>query len=266
MASTSAGAKTASVMASFSLRDLLAPRLYLLGCLLLGGCDNTTSAGNPQDPFEPVNRQVYRFNELLDHTVLEPAAEDYRAVVPASVRTMVSNFFSNLNDVTVTVNDLLQFKAAQAIGDFWRVLTNSTLGVFGLVDMASASGFEKHHEDFGQTLGRWGMGSGPYLILPFVGPTSARDYLGALVDHNLSRLSGHHSAGAHAHGLRALVIRSNLPAQMGSMLAEQPDRYSFVRSYYLQRRQSLVYDGSPPREKYEDEEESSVPPGKKSRL
>lgn len=237
-------------------------RLHLLlALLLLGGCDASSSIRSPQDPFEPINRLIYQFNDMLDRTVVAPTAQDYLAVVPAPARTMVRSFFSNLDDMTVALNDVLQLKLAQAMADCWRVLTNTTIGVFGLMDAASASGFEKHHEDFGQTLGYWGIGSGPYLILPFFGPSSARDGIGLFMDNNLNPLSRHHPASTrnNIYIVKIVSIRSNL-LPMESMLDAQPDRYAFLRNSYLQHRQSMVYDGNPPRQKYEDEEDNSVPP------
>lgn len=247
-------------VAKASFGALGAALCLLLALLLVSGCDRGSGVHNPQDPFEPINRRIYEFNDMLDRAVLKPVALDYLAVVPAPARTMVSNFFSNLDDVTVTLNDMLQFKPAQAMADFWRVLTNTTLGVFGLVDTASASGFEKHHEDFGQTLGHWGVESGPYVMLPLFGPSSVRDGIGFVIDHNLSPLSTHHPTIARRQTrlIKTVSLRSNLLPLQG-VLDEQPDQYSYLRYFYLQRRQSLVYDGNPPRERYEDDDEDSAP-------
>src|SRR5690349_9104818 len=160
-------------------------RLRALACvtvalLVLGGCAST--GGNPQDPLEPLNRGIYKFNDVADHLIIKPAAEIYRDVVPAVVRTGVSNFFSNINDVIVALNSLLQGKVTQAGLDVSRIVVNTTVGVLGIFDVATDLGLEKHNEDFGQTLGYWGIGSGPYFVLPFLGPSSARDSVGLLAD------------------------------------------------------------------------------------
>src|SRR5512146_115786 len=151
-----------------------------LACLaLLGGC---ASAGNPRDPLEPINRGIYHFNDTVDHVLFKPAAEVYRGVLPQFVRTGVSNFFSNINDVIVALNNLLQGKFLNAASDVGRIAVNSTAGLLGVIDVATEVGLEKHNEDFGQTLGYWGIGDGPYLVLPFLGPSDLRDSLGLLVD------------------------------------------------------------------------------------
>src|SRR3954464_15346491 len=140
--------------------------MLLLALAILGGC---ASARDPRDPFEPVNRGIYQFNDALDRAILKPPAQAYRAVLPQFIRSSVSNFFSNLNDVVVALNNLLQGKFTAAYTDLGRVAINSTLGVLGLFDVASEAGIEKHDEDFGQTLGYWGVQDGPFLMLPFFG-------------------------------------------------------------------------------------------------
>ena len=152
---------------------------------LFGGCASTPH--NPDDPFESFNRGVYQFNDTADKAVIKPVATAYHAVVPKPVRTGVSNFFSNLNDVVVVFNDVLQFKLKQAVSDSARVIFNSTFGILGLIDIASDAGIPKHNEDFGQTLGYWGFNSGPFLMLPLFGPSSFRDGIGLAVDYGLSR-------------------------------------------------------------------------------
>jgi len=137
--------------------------------MTLGGC---ATNGNPRDPLEPLNRGVYQFNDGVDRILFKPAAEVYRAVLPQIVRTGVGNFFSNLNDVIVALNNLLQGKVASAASDLSRILVNSTIGLLGLYDAATDLGLEKNYEDFGQTLGYWGIGDGAYLVLPFIGPST----------------------------------------------------------------------------------------------
>ena len=151
--------------------------------LILVGAVSGCAHNNPRDPLEPFNRGVYTFNDTVDRMVLKPVAEGYRAVFPQFVRTGVRNFFSNLDDITVVINGLLQFKLPQAFSDAGRFLLNSTVGLAGLIDVATHLGLEKHNEDFGQTLGYWGIGSGPYLVLPFLGPSSIRDGIGRLADY-----------------------------------------------------------------------------------
>jgi phospholipid-binding lipoprotein MlaA len=238
--------------------------LPLSAILLLCGCASTSGYHNPQDPLEPLNRGIYQFNDTLDRTVIKPVAEGYKAVVPAPGRTMVNNFFSNLNDVLVTVNDVLQLKLKQAVSDFGRVLINTSVGAFGLVDAATVAGFEKHDEDFGQTLGYWGISSGPYLVLPVLGPSSVRDGIGLYVNGIPDPIYRTRPILVRdevivADGIRK---RTNLLDEENILETAQVDRYSFLRDAYLQRRQSLVYDGNPPHQKYEDEEEddTSIPP------
>lgn len=231
----------------------------LLASLVLGGCASTHH--NPQDPFEPFNRGVYQFNETVDKAIIKPAAKGYNAVMPVPGKMMVSNFFSNLNDVIVTINDLLQLKIVNAVADGGRILVNSTIGIYGLVDVASQVGLEKHNEDFGQTLGYWGIGSGPYLVIPFFGPSSIRDGLGLYADIRtgvLRRVS--------PVDTRNQLYTTNLLSRRAELLEKEKvleeamiDRYSFVRDGYLQRRRSLIYDGNPPREKFEDDENDSAP-------
>lgn len=243
-------------MNSLFLHPLSAARLcLLLAALSLGGC--ATSHHNPKDPFEPLNRGVYKFNDTLDKAVVKPVAQGYKAVVPSPLRTGVSNFFSNLDDVVVTLNDLLQLKFAQATSDGSRVLFNSTFGIFGLLNVTGR--LEKHNEDFGQTLGYWGLGSGPYLVLPFFGPSSIRDGVGLYADTKPGVLGQVHDVPARneLYATDKLSDRANLLEQEKVLDEAMIDRYTFIRDAYLQHRQSLVYDGSPPREKLDDEGEDS---------
>ena len=147
---------------------------------LFAGCASTL--GDPRDPFEPMNRGIYQVNDALDRAIFKPVAEGYRAVLPPVIRTGVSNFFSNIGDVLNALNNLLQGKIAAAANDIGRLVINSTFGVAGLFDVATVAGLEKHEEDFGQTLGYWGFGDGPFLMLPIFGPSNMRDTVGRLVD------------------------------------------------------------------------------------
>jgi phospholipid-binding lipoprotein MlaA len=228
-------------------------KFYLLfASLALTGC-----AANPshiQDPFESLNRKIYQFNEVADKAVLKPVAKSYNAVMPTFAKLMVTNFFSNLEDVVTTANDLLQFKFAQAASDGSRVLFNSTFGVFGLFNVADR--LEKHREDFGQTLGFWGVSNGPYIVLPFFGPSALRDSVGLYVD-TISNPGNHIqdiSVRNQLYVLDKINLRARLIAQEKLLDTAALDRYSFLRDAYLQRRISQVHDGNPPRVKFEDED------------
>ncbi|MDP3036345.1 MAG: VacJ family lipoprotein, partial [Rhodocyclaceae bacterium] len=142
---------------------------------LLGGC---ATSGNPKDPIEGYNRAMYGFNEAVDTVLIKPVAQGYDAVLPAPVRTGVTNFFGNIADLFIGVNNLFQGKPDQAASDLGRVLINSTIGILGLFDVATEAGLEKHEEDFGQTFGRWGVGNGAYVVLPIFGPRTVRDTAG----------------------------------------------------------------------------------------
>ena len=238
-------------------------RLALIGAVLVGfvlsGCATT---GNPKDPLEPLNRQVFAFNDTVDTYALQPVARGYVKIVPTFVRTGVGNVFSNLDDALIGVNNLLQGKPVRALGDLGRLVLNSSIGLFGVFDVATPFGLEKHDEDFGQTLGTWGIGSGPYLVLPFLGPSSLRDTsnLGALFldpTSSISRIPVRNSV----KGLKLIDARAQL-LEAGQILDEAAlDKYVFMRDFYLQRRQSQVYDGNPPRqiENFEDEESLEEP-------
>ena len=226
--------------------------LLLLATLLLSACASTP-ATNPQDPFEGFNRSMYSFNDTLDRAILKPVAKGYKAVVPAPGQKMVHNFFSNIDDVFVTGNDLLQLKGKKAAADFTRVWVNTIFGLFGLFDVAH--NLEKNNEDFGQTLGYWGVSSGPYLVLPFLGPSSIRDGTGVAVDsyfgviENLDDVAVRNTLYATSKiDLRVQLLDTEKIIEGTTM-----DRYSFIRDAYLMHRQSLVYDGDPPRIKYDDD-------------
>ena len=227
--------------------------LVVLAVVTLTGCAST-HAKNPADPLESFNRGVYQFNDAVDKAIAKPVAQGYNAVMPVPGKVMVSNFFSNLEDVVITINDLLQFKFAQAASDGSRFLFNSTFGVFGLLDVTPR--LEKHNEDFGQTLGYWGVGSGPYIMLPLLGPSSVRDGVGLYADSrpNLLRRVNHIRTRNQLYLTKSINRRAQLLDQEKVLDEAALDRYEFIRDAYLLRRQSLVYDGNPPREKYEEEE------------
>jgi len=213
----------------------------------LGGCAST---GNPRDPLEPLNRGIYKFNDGVDHLLVKPAAEFYRGILPGVVRTGISNFFSNINDVIVALNNLLQGKLVQAISDVGRIAVNTTIGLLGVMDMATEFGLEKHNEDFGQTLGYWGIGSGPYLVIPFLGPNSLRDTFGLIGDLKTDPRTYVDPTRARNQlfGLGFVARRSELLDTSKILEVAALDPYEFVRDAYLQRRRNLVFDGTPPDE------------------
>lgn len=215
---------------------------------LLGGCATTH---DPRDPLEPVNRGVYQFNEAVDTMVLKPVAEVYQAVIPPVARTGVSNVFANVNDVVVALNNLLQGKFGEALSDVGRVLINTTAGLFGLFDVATPVGLEKHDEDFGQTLGYWGLGDGPYLVLPLLGPSNLRDTVGRIADYNTDPVTYIEPSRDRnlVQGLRLVSRRAELLNASRLLSVAALDEYEFVRDAYLQRRRNLIHDGNPPREK-----------------
>lgn len=224
--------------------------------IALAGCA-APHARNPADPLESFNRGVYQFNDAVDKAIAKPVAQGYNAVMPVPGKIMVSNFFSNLDDVIITANDLLQFKFAQAASDGARFLFNSTFGVFGLIDVAHR--LEKHNEDFGQTLGYWGVNSGPYLVIPILGPSTVRDGVGLYADSRPSKLRrvDHIRTRNQLYLTKAVNRRAQLLDQEKVLDTAALDRYAFIRDAYLLRRQSLVYDGNPPREEYDYDEEDT---------
>jgi phospholipid-binding lipoprotein MlaA len=229
--------------------------LVLLTAVASTGCAST-HANNPADPLEPMNRGIYKFNDTLDKAVVKPVARGYKAVMPTVARIMVSNFFSNLDDVVVTVNDLLQFKLVQGFSDGMRFFVNSTVGVFGLIDVASMGDLKKHDEDFGQTLATWGVGNGPYLVLPVLGPSTLRDSVGLYADGYVSPMYQMTDMRARnqAYVTRGINWRAELLDQEKVLTEAMIDPYEFVRDAYLLHRLSQEYDGNPPRPRYDDED------------
>jgi len=225
-------------------------RSALVLLLLLGGCA-TTGDADPRDPFEGMNRRIYRFNDVVDRNVAQPVARGYVRAVPGEIRDRVRNFFGNIGDVFIGVNNFLQGKFADGANDWARVAFNTTIGLFGIHDIATDMGYEKHNEDFGQTFGRWGAGTGPYLVLPLLGSSNVRDGLGTGVDmytDPLGEVRGYRTQYA-LWGLRLTQTRADLLEASRILEEAALDRYVFQRDAYLQRRRSLVYDGRPPREK-----------------
>jgi phospholipid-binding lipoprotein MlaA len=230
---------------------LRAMLLCVAVCIFVLGCAST---GNPRDPFEPINRGIYKFNDTVDGLLIKPAATLYRDLLPELVRTGISNFFSNINDVIVALNNLMQGKVEAAINDAGRVLVNTTLGVLGVMDPATKLGVEKNNEDFGQTLGFWGLGDGPYIVLPFLGPSNLRDTVGWVGDTYTWPVT-YLEPNSHRNaliGLRFVGARADLLEASKILETAALDPYEFVRDAYLQRRRNLVYDGNPPDDSGDD--------------
>ena len=214
----------------------------LLGCTL-AGCAAGPDA-NPRDPWEPLNRDISRFNDAVDGALLKPVATVYRDVTPDPVRTSVSNFFGNLNDAWSFVNASLQLRPKEASENFLRVAVNSVFGVLGLVDIASEMGIERTSLDFGQTLGRWGIPSGPYLVLPIFGPSSVRDAAGFTIESKGDLVQGLSDIPTRnsLYALRAVETRANLLRATSMLEGAALDKYSFTRDIYLQRRENQIED------------------------
>jgi phospholipid-binding lipoprotein MlaA len=212
------------------------------------GCATTNQSAGVSDPLEGYNRAMYKFNDAVDTAVLKPVAKGYDAVVPDPISQGVSNFFSNLNDITVIINDLFQGKFYQAYRDTHRFVLNTTVGVAGIFDVASLSGFTKNNEDFGQTLGVWGAEPGAYVVLPFFGPRNVRDTFGLVGDmftDPVMYVEGDDARLALV-GTRVVDTRANLLKAEKVLDQAATDEYSYVRDAYMSRRQYLVFDGNPP--------------------
>jgi len=229
-----------------------------LSLTLLGGC---ATNGDPRDPLEPLNRGIYKFNDGVDALVIMPAARFYTGLLPEWLRNGIGNFFSNLNDVIVAANGLLQLKMQQAGQDVARIVVNSTVGVLGIFDVATGIGLEKHDEDFGQTLGYWGLGDGPYLVLPILGPSNLRDSVGWVGDFYTWPVTyvEDDSTRNILVGVRVISARADLLASSSILETAALDPYAFVRDAYLQRRRNLIYDGKPPLEDDDDPDAKPKP-------
>lgn len=223
----------------------------LLLAMSLAGC--ATTGGDPRDPFEGYNRVMFDFNDKLDQVAIKPAAEVYRSTLPSFMQTGISNFFGNLGDVWIAANNYMQGKFEHGVNDTMRFAVNSTLGIFGVLDIATEAGLPKHSEDFGQTLGKWGVQSGPYFVLPLLGPSTVRDSIVTPVDLAADGWAYVSSQPWTTAGTVTRIVDLRARALDASNLLEEAalDRYVFVRDAYLQRRQSRVYDGEVPTSKYE---------------
>lgn len=220
----------------------------LILLLALQGCASGPRA-HPQDPFEPFNREVSRFNEGVDAVVLKPGATLYRENVPPLVRTGVSNFFGNLGDAWSAVNSALQLKVRNAAENAMRFSVNTFFGLGGILDLASEMNIERHREDFGKTLGHYGVPSGPYVVLPLLGPSTLRDSLARPVDYKGDLVREIDSFGTRnsLYVLRAVDARANLLRASDVLEGAALDKYSFTRDAFLQRRRALIESGRPVR-------------------
>ena len=245
----------------------------LAASIALCGC-TTMRAPDPRDPWEPVNRATFEFNDVLDRALIKPVAQGYRAVLPSPIRTGVRNFFANLQDPWIAVNQLLQGKLEPALSDVGRFILNSTFGLAGVFDVASDMQIPKHNEDFGQTLAVWGFDFGPYLVLPLLGPSSVRDGIGRAADAYLGYLPwqvpkwfdfDHRVAWQNSlFALDVVQTRANLLDATNALEQAALDHYAFLRNAYFQRRRNLIYDGNPPPERPPPDDEPSTAAPEKS--
>lgn len=220
-----------------------------LACMV-AGCATTAN----KDPLEGINRGIYKFNDVADRGLIKPVSTAYKTVTPSPIRKGISNFFSNIGTLTTVVNDLLQLKFAHAFTDAGRFVINTTFGLAGFIDVASMDNIEKRNEDFGQTLGHWGVGNGAYLVLPFIGPSTVRDATGLAVDtvtsdpitytHNIGQIRLHNQLRT----AQLIDKRTQLLDATDIVDNASIDPYAFLRDAYLQRRASLVQDGLVPSE------------------
>jgi len=215
--------------------------------LLLQACASVKNA-DVRDPWEPMNRSVYNFNEVLDGVAIKPAAKVYIAVLPSPVRTGIHNFVGNLGDVWTLANTALQLKLQATAETFMRISVNTFIGLGGVLDVATEMRLEKRKEDFGQTLGYWGVKPGPYLVLPILGPSTLRDTLATPLDMqgDVTQQFNDQATRNVLTVTRVLDVRSSLLESLDVIKAAALDPYSFVRDAYLQKRENDVHDGNPP--------------------
>jgi phospholipid-binding lipoprotein MlaA len=230
--------------------------IAVLGVLLMSaGCASTPGRTHDEDPWQGFNRGVYKFNDAIDRAALKPVAKGYRKITPRWIRTGVGNFFSNLSYPATFVNQFLQGKPGLGFKDTGRFLVNTTIGIGGLLDVATKMGLEAHDEDFGQTLAVWGVGSGPFLNLPFLGPSSLRDTPSRAVDYFLGPLEYVEIPWETEWGLRAIDLvhtRSEL-LPLDATLQKAYDPYAFIRDAWVQQREFAIFDGNPPPETLEED-------------
>lgn len=235
---------------------MILKRTFLTFTLILTVAGCATQAN--RDPLEGVNRGVYKFNDVTDRYVFKPVATTYKKITPSPIRKGVNNFFTNLGSITTVLNDLLQLKFSNAFADAGRFVINTTFGIAGFIDVAGMDDIPLHKEDFGQTLGSWGVGNGAYLVLPFLGPSTVRDTTGLVFDtatsdpitytHNIGQVRLHNQLRA----VQFLDKRTELLDAKDFTDSASLDPYAFVRDAYLQRRENMVNDGKVPQSDSDD--------------
>ena len=222
---------------------------WILGLLLLWGLSGCASIPDSyvSDPLEPINRDIYAINRVLDDKAVKPVAKGYRVVMPTALDKGVTNFFANIADINSAMNNLLQFKPLRAVSDVGRVFVNSTVGVLGLFDVASRMGLNNYKEDMGQTFGYWGIERSPFLEIPLLGPSNLRDLVGQIIDASLNPVV---FAGQTVYwsvqALKLVDARADLLETTDVLDEAAVDPYSFVRETYQQIRRNKIYDGEPP--------------------
>lgn len=216
----------------------------LLAVSFITGCAST---GNPKDPYEGFNRAMFSFNDTVDQVALKPAATAYQTVLPSFVQTGIGNFFGNIGDVWIAANNLMQGNIEDGLSDVVRVMINSSFGIVGVLDIASEAGLTKHNEDFGQTLGKWGFKSGPYVVLPLLGSSTVRDTIALPADLYADPWGYKYPVHVRNPGyaLRAIDRRAAMLEAGDLIEAAALDKYEFVRDAYLQRRENQINGGSP---------------------
>ena len=228
--------------------------LALIFAGLLGGCATTGGSTDPRDPWEGFNRASFEMNDKLDQAILKPVAQGYQKVVPDFAQAGVGNFFENLYDIGNGINNILQGKPADGLSDLGRFAFNSVVGIFGLWDVATPLGLEKHNEDLGQTLAVWGVPSGPYFVIPVFGPSTVRDASARPIDPSFFYGYGIDNLAVNLGLYVTDVVRTRANLLQAEKVLDEAalDRYTFVRDAWLQRRRNQIFDGKPPKEADED--------------
>lgn len=235
----------------------LSQSLLCVAVVLLTGCATGPTA-NPKDPLEPMNRRISVFNDALDDNVLKPVSSSYKENVPDLVQTGVRNVFNNLADIWSTVNNGLQLKGRDTAESLARVVVNTTVGIYGLFDVASHLNLERHPEDFGQTLGYWGVPNGPYVVLPLLGPSTVRDgvsTVGVDLPNDPLKHIDHIPTRNVTSATRLVSRRASMLKATDLLEGASIDKYAFTRDAYFQYRRSQIFDGNPPDEDVPDTSE-----------
>jgi phospholipid-binding lipoprotein MlaA len=235
---------------------LNAKSILLILLLVTTGCATTNSVSddfNPDDPYEKSNRKVFEFNNKVDKLFLRPVTDFYDKATPEFAQTSITNFFANLDDIRISINNLLQGNVVESMSDITRFFINSIFGLGGFFDVASEMGLEKHSEDFGQTLGKWGAKPGPYLMLPFLGPSTTRDAFTFVGDTALAPALSLDDNAARL-GLISLDLINTYSAFTGIADIESKDQYAFLRDAYLERRKYEINDGLSEEDLSQDED------------